>query len=48
MKEPGDVCFACLAPIMVHTGEWQRAAAICREGDRGQSEGGEEDDESDR
>lgn len=31
MKEPGDVCFACLAPIMVHTGEWQRAAAICRE-----------------
>ena len=31
LEEPGDVCFACLAPIMVHTGEWQRAAEICRE-----------------
>jgi len=31
LKGPGDVCFACLAPIMVHTGEWQRAAEICRE-----------------
>jgi ATP/maltotriose-dependent transcriptional regulator MalT len=31
LEGPGDVCFACLAPIMVHTGEWQRAAEICRE-----------------
>jgi DNA-binding NarL/FixJ family response regulator len=27
----GDICFACLAPIMVHTGEWQRATEFCRE-----------------
>jgi DNA-binding NarL/FixJ family response regulator len=31
LEGPGDVCFACLAPIMVHTGEWQRAAEVCRE-----------------
>jgi DNA-binding NarL/FixJ family response regulator len=31
LEGPGDVCFACLAPIMVHTGEWLRAAEICRE-----------------
>lgn len=27
----GDVCFACLAPVMLHTGDWQRAAEVCRE-----------------
>jgi len=31
LEGPGDICFACLAPIMVHTGEWRRAAEICRE-----------------
>ena len=31
LEGPGDVCFACLAPIMVHTGAWQRAVEICRE-----------------
>ena len=31
LEGPADVCFACLAPIMVHTGEWRRAAEICRE-----------------
>lgn len=30
LEGPGDVCFACLAPIMVHTGEWQRATEVCR------------------
>jgi DNA-binding NarL/FixJ family response regulator len=30
LEGPGDVCFACLTPIMVHTGEWQRATVICR------------------
>ena len=28
---PGDICFACLAPVMVHTGEWRRAADVCRQ-----------------
>ena len=28
---PGDVCRACLAPVMVHTGDWRRAAEVCRE-----------------
>lgn len=31
LEGPGDVCFACLTPIMVHTGEWQRATEVCRE-----------------
>jgi DNA-binding SARP family transcriptional activator len=31
VEGPGDVCFACLTPIMVHTGEWQRATEVCRE-----------------
>jgi DNA-binding NarL/FixJ family response regulator len=31
LEGPDDVCFACLTPIMVHTGEWQRATEICRE-----------------
>jgi DNA-binding NarL/FixJ family response regulator len=25
-----DICFACLAPVMVKTGEWDRAAEFCR------------------
>src|SRR5262249_828271 len=29
LEGPGDVCFTCLAPIMVHTREWHRAAEIC-------------------
>jgi DNA-binding SARP family transcriptional activator len=29
LEGPDDVCFACLAPIMVHTGEWERAAEVC-------------------
>jgi DNA-binding NarL/FixJ family response regulator len=31
LEGPGDICFACLAPVMVHTGEWRRAADVCRE-----------------
>jgi DNA-binding NarL/FixJ family response regulator len=31
LEGPGDVCFACLTPVMVHTGEWQRATEVCRE-----------------
>jgi tetratricopeptide (TPR) repeat protein len=31
LEGPGDVCRACLAPILVHTGDWQRAADVCRE-----------------
>jgi DNA-binding NarL/FixJ family response regulator len=31
LEGPGDICFACLAPVMVHTGEWRRAAEVCRE-----------------
>ena len=34
---PGDVCFACLTPVMVHTGEWQRATEVCREVLRGEA-----------
>lgn len=30
LEGPGDVCFACLTPVMVHTGEWQRATEVCR------------------
>jgi DNA-binding NarL/FixJ family response regulator len=26
----GEVCFACLAPVMVRTGEWDRAIEVCR------------------
>jgi DNA-binding NarL/FixJ family response regulator len=26
----GEVCFACLAPVMVKTGEWDRAVEFCR------------------
>jgi predicted ATPase/DNA-binding NarL/FixJ family response regulator len=26
----GEVCFACLAPVMVKTGEWDRAVEVCR------------------
>jgi DNA-binding NarL/FixJ family response regulator len=26
----GEVCFACLAPVMVKTGEWHRAVEVCR------------------
>ena len=26
----GEVCFACLAPVMVKTGEWGRAVEVCR------------------
>jgi ATP/maltotriose-dependent transcriptional regulator MalT len=25
-----EICFACLAPVMVKTGEWDRAAQFCR------------------
>jgi DNA-binding NarL/FixJ family response regulator len=25
-----DICFACLAPVMIKTGEWDRAAEFCR------------------
>jgi DNA-binding CsgD family transcriptional regulator len=25
-----DICFACLAPVMVKTGEWDRAVEFCR------------------
>jgi predicted ATPase/DNA-binding NarL/FixJ family response regulator len=25
-----EVCFACLAPVMVKTGEWDRAVEVCR------------------
>jgi DNA-binding NarL/FixJ family response regulator len=25
-----DICFACLAPVMVKTGEWDRTAEFCR------------------
>src|SRR5262249_1198578 len=31
LEGPGDVCRACIAPIMVHTGDWRRAADVCRE-----------------
>src|SRR5262249_35160115 len=31
LEGPADVCFACLVPIMVHTGDWRRAAKVCRE-----------------
>jgi DNA-binding NarL/FixJ family response regulator len=30
LEGPRDVCYACLTPIMVHTGEWQRATDVCR------------------
>ena len=26
----GEVCFSCLAPVMVKTGEWDRAVEVCR------------------
>jgi predicted ATPase/DNA-binding NarL/FixJ family response regulator len=26
----GEVCFSCLAPVMVRTGEWDRAVEVCR------------------
>ena len=26
----GEVCFACLALVMVKTGEWDRAVEVCR------------------
>jgi predicted ATPase/DNA-binding CsgD family transcriptional regulator len=26
----GEVCFACLAPVMIKTGEWDRAVEVCR------------------
>jgi ATP/maltotriose-dependent transcriptional regulator MalT len=31
LEGPGDVCRACLTPIMVHTGDWRRAADVCRD-----------------
>ena len=31
LEGPDHVCFACLAPVMVHTGEWGRAVDVCRE-----------------
>ena len=31
LEVPDHVCFACLAPVMVHTGEWGRAMDVCRE-----------------
>ena len=31
LREAAQVCFACLSPVLMHIGEWDRAVAVCRQ-----------------
>ena len=30
-RDAAQVCFACLSPVLMHTGQWDRAVAVCRQ-----------------
>jgi DNA-binding NarL/FixJ family response regulator len=31
LQDAAQVCFACLSPVLMHTGQWDRAVAVCRQ-----------------
>jgi DNA-binding NarL/FixJ family response regulator len=31
LRDTAHVCFACLSPVLMHIGEWDRAVAVCRQ-----------------
>jgi DNA-binding NarL/FixJ family response regulator len=31
LRDAAQVCFACLSPVLMHTGQWDRAVVVCRQ-----------------
>lgn len=31
LRDAAQVCFACLSPVLMHIGQWDRAVAVCRQ-----------------